>query len=1212
MTTLTVNLSSALQTTLDQTGVGVWAVYFNGSNVYSTEIDASVGTVAIDLPGDLDGGKVYLLIQSVSSGGIAPLTFGPSGVIQQESDINWQNAASYDFRYDSLELSLEGQAGDAANLTDVNGFGIPMSVQISYPNGAASQTRGYAVNGSSVFSDVDAAASEAVYTYSEGPLANTNRMAASPTTAVSNSLPGYAASDWNAYVESLGDAVAAGTTNPVRIAGYFNGAPSVEWINAPNPTTGVIQAYSYNEYHNPGFYSYTASYANGTFTFTPAANSQIQGVISISAADLANSIYSTLGNATVTDPTTGLPYQFSANSGGTAVLNPYMNTGANDQWGAFFVPLLTGFIGGYMGGTTTAQNSLLGSSSISLSQNWNFDPTFAFGGKIAAGQPGAVTPWSWSGSYGTGVSYDPYAEVFFNNTNSYGNGYSDSLMSQFQQGGPLIPTGYTGTLGNNPFSTTNSSATVTVTDPNASGYDVGDQVTFAGAAVVGDLTIAGTYTIASVGAGSYTITASSNANATTTGGGSTVTFQKDVDSITLTLFDDNETAPSGQTLPDVQGYTPTLIYDTSAGPFVAPLESTGAPNLSLVLNFGLGQMRLDPNATLQIGFYTGTSGGVAQFDYVTIPSSSTQSLYQTWVYSNGAFIASGGAAANGSVLNVNGLPYDTGINWYQIVVTNSAATRTYNLYADAVAGTGVLNPYYNQGGVDQAGSLALDGLAQIPTATLPGSEQYTTSLQIAAFNGGTMSMDPLLLTWITDSSIYSSTPGIWMTPDAPVLGTLTGTDDAFANWGGSTNATPNASLSDVTSGSLAIGWEGSDSTWIGYNASVSNNVIASYTNKVMGLDVALVSFSSASGFTAHNPIVVNADIDGKWTSAASQFGNGTYQAVMTEYQASDTDYSTPVALTSSPLTFTVNMTDLAFAKTGGSFIQLDGSSGNADGNWVRLASTSSTMPNGTLLVYATDLDGNLVGRDGESGAGVTFDEAVLARIGSVATDGGTTMFKGVQSVYLPVGQQLHFAVQTGNDAIQKLPNVLVTGDDMLTVKVAGNFGTLNLTAEVDNTLSATATSAASQRQYDEPWVFLSQGQQATVDIAGSAQNINTIHFVHLDVDRGGNWSVDGVAYGNTDAFRAAVRDNWDAGFVSTGGRGNFQDHFTWAASSGTGFYAPVLVTEGGDIFVIGKANTDGRDHIRLFGENVFGFEDLRADQHSDFDYNDLVMKLSVL
>ena len=30
----------------------------------------------------------------------------------------------------------------------------------------------------------------------------------------------------------------------------------------------------------------------------------------------------------------------------------------------------------------------------------------------------------------------------------------------------------------------------------------------------------------------------------------------------------------------------------------------------------------------------------------------------------------------------------------------------------------------------------------------------------------------------------------------------------------------------------------------------------------------------------------------------------------------------------------------------------------------------------------------------------------------------------------------------------------------------------------------------------------------------------------------------------------------------------------------------------------------------IFGENTFGFEDLRADQNSDFDYNDLVMKIT--
>ena len=47
------------------------------------------------------------------------------------------------------------------------------------------------------------------------------------------------------------------------------------------------------------------------------------------------------------------------------------------------------------------------------------------------------------------------------------------------------------------------------------------------------------------------------------------------------------------------------------------------------------------------------------------------------------------------------------------------------------------------------------------------------------------------------------------------------------------------------------------------------------------------------------------------------------------------------------------------------------------------------------------------------------------------------------------------------------------------------------------------------------------------------------------------------------------------------------------------------------LFVIGEANADGSSHVRSYGENIFGFEDLRADQGSDFDYNDLVVRLSV-
>jgi hypothetical protein len=299
-----------------------------------------------------------------------------------------------------------------------------------------------------------------------------------------------------------------------------------------------------------------------------------------------------------------------------------------------------------------------------------------------------------------------------------------------------------------------------------------------------------------------------------------------------------------------------------------------------------------------LGFYTGQSGGVAQFQYVPIPSSSSNPLYETCVYQNGGFTAVQGASPTGSILQLNGLPYATGINWYQIQISEGGTSRTYNFYASAVQNQGLLNPAFP----GQASSLAIDGLAQIPLAPLPPpSQQYLTSLNISAFNGGTLSMDPSLLELITDQSIIGANPGTWLLPAAPVLGTLAGS--TFSNWGGSTTiGTPDSNLNAVTTGNLAFGWQGSDQTWISYNAFVAStqtdHFLDTVTNKVSGLDVARITFSSSTG-TAPAPISIAADIDGKWTTTTStEFGAGTYTATMQEFLPTDTQFTTPVNVTS--------------------------------------------------------------------------------------------------------------------------------------------------------------------------------------------------------------------------------------------------------------------------------------------------------------------------
>ena len=81
----------------------------------------------------------------------------------------------------------------------------------------------------------------------------------------------------------------------------------------------------------------------------------------------------------------------------------------------------------------------------------------------------------------------------------------------------VTPIRATSTL-TNPFTTVNLSTTVTVADA-ASGYDLGDYVTFYGGTAVGGLTILGEYEITSTGTNTYTITAASAATSSTTGGG---------------------------------------------------------------------------------------------------------------------------------------------------------------------------------------------------------------------------------------------------------------------------------------------------------------------------------------------------------------------------------------------------------------------------------------------------------------------------------------------------------------------------------------------------------------------------------------------------------------------------------------------------------------------------------------------------------------------
>ncbi|HKH65814.1 MAG TPA: hypothetical protein VKA75_00455, partial [Reyranella sp.] len=398
---VTVRLSDALFAQLQQAGVFVYAVAFDSKNAapaFTTIVDTTAGQApvynqTITIPSETySSGKIYFLIQSQTAGTAAA---NLPTVITTQSDINWNNASTYNFRFDSVELNSAGSSTDVANLTDVNSYGIMMSIS----NGLSGGTRGYSVASGdpTIFADVAGASAPGTnnYTYSgAGPLTGPRMMAGPTDATVSSFTPPapFSSSDWTNYVNAL-------KTGPqVTISGWFNGAPDAN-----------------NVWHDAGYYAYKLSWDGTYFWLKPEANSQIKGSIRFlpdGSTGLTNDIYATYGTADIVGPK------------GDVFLSQ-MNVGANNQWGAVLRDFFTGFTAGYYGETGTSPNGAAHGANINLSSNSNWDPTYLFGQNATS-------------AFGASAGYDKYAKVFNDNSNSYGAGYSDNLTKALSVG-PLLP-----------------------------------------------------------------------------------------------------------------------------------------------------------------------------------------------------------------------------------------------------------------------------------------------------------------------------------------------------------------------------------------------------------------------------------------------------------------------------------------------------------------------------------------------------------------------------------------------------------------------------------------------------------------------------------------------------------------------------------------------------------------------------------------------------
>ena len=252
---------------------------------------------------------------------------------------------------------------------------------------------------------------------------------------------------------------------------------------------------------------------------------------------------------------------------------------------------------------------------------------------------------------------------------------------------------------------------------------------------------------------------------------------------------------------------------------------------------------------------------------------------------------------------------------------------------------------------------------------------------------------------------------------------------------------------------------------------------------------------------------------------------------------------------------------------------------------------------------------------------VTRSGTELGAVGATSNSGNL----GTKEIYLASGQELRFLQSSGNNADLKTPNLRLTAENgsfRLRLDDGGSndadFDDLDLRITGSLTAKNPSGIAMARLQRDSADALLdltgipSDGARLNFSLLTDSGFTNRFGLVKLDGDSITGFSVAGVAAGNTDAFRTAVRDNLiNPGGSAINAGGKTSRTISWdvtAADAGT--YAAVLINPNAQVFTFGATASDGQQHVKVLGDNTFGFEDLLYSQNSDWDFNDFRVQVS--
>ncbi len=247
----------------------------------------------------------------------------------------------------------------------------------------------------------------------------------------------------------------------------------------------------------------------------------------------------------------------------------------------------------------------------------------------------------------------------------------------------------------------------------------------------------------------------------------------------------------------------------------------------------------------------------------------------------------------------------------------------------------------------------------------------------------------------------------------------------------------------------------------------------------------------------------------------------------------------------------------------------------------------------------------------------------IGAIGATLGSGPT----GSQVIYLAAGSTLSFRSSDGAGNSSNNPALSIastpTGYSLgLDADRNGSYTDLMLDISSSIAASSPASLAIARKQLESSDAILdltsiaATGITLTLDISTDCGLRNRFGFVKLDPLTGTTYQVNGVSQNDGAAFRNAILSQFVdpyQGSSTSHRHGQSRQSISWALdSSAAGYYAPVMITQGGEVLTFGASTaSDGRQHVKLLGTNTFGFEDLLASQGSDWDFNDTKIRVSV-